>query len=220
MRTSEEVINFVKKNLEKKFYISMFVAGSVPEKLTPQSDLDIFIVMKNKYREAFFNNLNDIMDRFMRNEKNLTYSFYRGPLKYKNKGLVHFIIYTDVDTSEGASFKGELLQMLRIFKEKGSVRIISGQTISELTEGVDWNDKKRIEFDMGRVGNPYKLLLNKNLVIYKQCMKVNGKWKYTKTWKRPSKFLANYLSGYYLKNLSLKEFDVEKKRVKSVRFLG
>lgn len=35
-------------------------------------------------------------------------------------------------------------------------------------------------------------------------MKINGNWKYVKTWKKPSKFLFAYLCKYYKKNLSLK----------------
>ena len=34
------------------------------------------------------------MDKFLEKHSGITYSFFRGPLKYKHKGLIHFIVYT------------------------------------------------------------------------------------------------------------------------------
>lgn len=182
----------------------MFVAGSMPRELVPQSDLDIFIVIKNRYRDAFFNNLKSIMNKFTRDKRNLTYSFYGGPLKYKNKGLIHFIICTDVRTHEGASFEEGLLQMLKHFKVSGNVKIISGENIAKLAKNVDWNDKKRAKKDIESVSKHYAELINKKYVVYKQWKIVNGNWTFTKTWKKPSRFLFDYLCRFYKKNLSLK----------------
>ena len=100
MVTSKEAIDYVKKNLDGKNYISMFVAGSIPNELIPQSDLDIFIIVNGEYKNKFFNNLKEIMDEFVSKNKETVYSFFRGPLKYRNKGLIHFMVYVTENNNE------------------------------------------------------------------------------------------------------------------------
>ena len=100
MITSNKVINYLKKNLIKENYVSMFLAGSQPKVLIPQSDLDIFIIIKNKRRNEFFNNLTKIMDNLILKNKEITYILTRGPNKRKFKGLVHFLIYTEEKCKE------------------------------------------------------------------------------------------------------------------------
>lgn len=117
MTTSNEVISYLKKNLSKKYYVTMFVSGSLPKELEPGTDLDIFIVMKNEFRDNFFKNLDKIMKNFTNKNKKTTYAFFRGPIKYKNKALIHFIIYTDVIIKERVAFRQELIQILKITRK-------------------------------------------------------------------------------------------------------
>ena len=197
--TSGEVINYLKKNLDKRNYLSMFITGSIPEQLVPQSDLDIFIIIKNSNRNQFFNSLTQIMDKFIINKKQITYSFYRGPLKYKYKGLIHFIIYTDIKTREGVSFNDEHLQLLKSFKEKA--KIISGKTICELTSDIDWSLKEDKDMNKKWLKKKYDLFKKTKSINHKKWVKIGNNWKIRRIWKKPSKFLTGVLNEYYEKHL-------------------
>ena len=52
--TSKEVINYLKDNLKKENIASVFIGGSLPEKLIPESDLDIFIIWKKREERLWF----------------------------------------------------------------------------------------------------------------------------------------------------------------------
>ena len=133
MVSSKQVINYVKDNLNSKYYLSFFIAGSMPNKLLPQTDLDIFIVINGKYRNEFFDNLTNIMDKFISKDRSITYSLFKGPIKYKTKGLIHFIIYTEEGNDEYGNreqFKHELRGTLKKFIETG--KIIKGKPIKDL----------------------------------------------------------------------------------------
>lgn len=92
--SSKQVINYFKRNVNLDNCVSVFLAGSTPNKLVPESDLDIFIVIEEKYKNKFLDNLVKIMNKFIKQNENVTYSLLRGPIKYKTKGLIHFNIYT------------------------------------------------------------------------------------------------------------------------------
>ena len=86
--TSEKVIEYLKENLNLEECISIFLVGSTPEKLIPGSDLDIVIVIKSKTKNKFLDHLKSIMDKLVDKNKNITYSFVHGPVKFEDKGLI------------------------------------------------------------------------------------------------------------------------------------
>ena len=181
----------------------MFVAGSIPEELIPKSDLDIFIVVDGRYRNEFFNNLVAIINPFVKKRKGLTYSFFRGPLKYKNKGLIHFIIYTEEWNNEYGNreqFKHELRETLKNFLKTG--KVIMGKSINYLVRDVDFS-KRDIKYDNTKViGEKYKTLKDKGYIKYKKWKKTKKGWKLMRARKYPSEFFKNYLLNYFKKHLS------------------
>ena len=42
----------------------MFIAGSIPERLLPRSDPDIFFIVNNDSKDEFFHSLSKIRNRF------------------------------------------------------------------------------------------------------------------------------------------------------------
>ena len=95
MIKSKEVLNILEEEIDPNNYISFFIAGSLPNKLEPNTDFDLFFVIKSKKVQEFFSNVTTIVSKIIRDKSKLTYSFFRGPLKYKDKALLHFIVYTD-----------------------------------------------------------------------------------------------------------------------------
>ena len=199
MTTSSEAIYYLKKSLDKRYYVSMFISGSLPKELEPGTDLDLFIVMKDKFRNNFFNNLDKIMKNFIKKNKKITYAFFRGPIKYKNKALIHFIIYTDIPTKERVAFRQELLQILK--NHKKNAKILYGKSINDLVKGIDLEDKEKQKAHIEKIRKRQRLFKKTGYIAYRKWKKVNGHWVLRRTWIKPGKFLKPHIKKYYQKNL-------------------
>lgn len=200
MVTSKEAIDYVKRNLNKRDYVSMFVAGSLPKKLLPQSDLDIFFIVDGKYKNQFFDNLKKIMDEFVSKNKSVTYSFFRGPLKYKYKGLIHFLIFThekELDMTNKELFLNEHISVLK--NHLKSAKIIYGKSLSYLLKNMNWERKDTSGTDW--IKRKRKLLREENVIQYRLWKKTKKGWKFIRIRKKPSKFLKEYLLKYFSKHL-------------------
>lgn len=202
MVSSKEVINYLKNNLNSKYYLSFFIAGSVPNELLPQTDLDIFIVINGKYRNGFFDNLTNIMDKFISKNKSVAYSLFKGPLKYKTKGLIHFIIYTEEGNDEYGNreqFKHELRETLKNFLR--TAKIIHGKSINELIKNIDFFKKDERLDNKKVISEKYETLKEKGYIQYKEWKKTKKDWQLVKVKKYPNKFFKEYLTHYFEKNL-------------------
>jgi hypothetical protein len=206
MTNSLEVISYLNKNLKKRNIVSLFIAGSVPNVLLPKSDLDIFIVIKAQRKNYFFENLANIMNPFVKNNKGIKYSLFRGPLKYNNLGLIHFIVYTEEknsnDYEDRVQFRNESRPVLKSFLKKS--KIIYGKTIKQMTQEINWKDTNKFNEDILRLKDKYIILKNKNWIKYREWKNLNGNWEFIPTKKYPGKFLKKYLIHYFKNNLSRK----------------
>jgi hypothetical protein len=183
----------------------MFIAGSTPDELFPESDLDIFIVMKHGHEDRFFDNLTYIMDKFLYGDKTVKYSLFRGPLKYKNKGLIHFIVYTEEPLKKGYTtdaFKHELRHVLESLNK--TAKIIQGKSIKELIKDVNLKDKKTADSHLDRIRKKYSTFRNKNFIRYRQWKKTPKGWRFVPTWRYCSKYFRTYMNHYFKKNLERK----------------
>lgn len=202
MTTSKDTIKYIAKNLKKENYVCLFVAGSIPEELIPQSDLDIFIVVKNDKTQEFFDDLTKIMNSFLKTRKRIEYSFFRGPLKYKNHALIHFITYLENETdkrTKGSPFSEEAFHVLKSLMSK--YRLIKGKDPKTLLKNYDFNNNTIKEKHRTKSEGKYKILKKEGYIKYREWKKINGIWKFTYTKKYASKWLKNYLLSYYEKNL-------------------
>lgn len=198
---SEEVIKFLRESLNKENYFSFFVGGSVPEKLISQSDLDLFFVVKDRRKNEFFENLVNIMDKFIQKNPKVVYSFFRGPIKYKNKGLIHFLIYTHgagYDKENKEYFLNEHRTVLKSLFSKS--KLISGKPLRELFNGFDLNERVATEKAKSRSNEKLEILRKEGYVNFPEWKKTDSGWKLLRTKKICSGFLKNYLIGYFEKN--------------------
>jgi len=206
MLSSGEVIKYVSANINRLNYSSMFIAGSLPEKLIPTSDLDIFFVIKGWKKDNFFENLTEVMDGYIKKHKEVTYTLFRGPIKYKHKGLIHFIVYTEErkhDFSDREQFIGESRPVLKTLLKNG--KVVRGKSLESLLLGINWSDVNTIENDIANMKRKYSILQKENKINYKQWKRTPNGWKYLKTTKHVSKFLKEYLTHYFKKNISKAE---------------
>lgn len=201
MKTSKEVILYLKKNLDIHNLLTVFYAGSIPNELTSESDLDIFIVMKKGKEDRFLNNLTRTMNKFIEKDNSVTYSFFRGPLKYKNKGLIHFIIYTEEHmptTSFGDAFKDEIREVLKTLAQ--SAKVIKGKNPKAILKKIDLNVASKKGHDITKLKNKYKIFQEKNYIKYREWKKTKAGWRFNPTKKYASKFFRTYLMHYFKKN--------------------
>lgn len=167
MVSSREIIKYIKKNLDKKDYSSMFIAGSLPQNLVPTSDLDIFFVIPSSKKDYFFDNLSSIMDNFVKIHKGIIYSFFRGPIRYKHKGLIHFLIYTEEkipNFNNTEQFVSESRLVLR--KLLKTARVIRGKSLRELTKEADLKNKVVASKNVEKMKEKYNLLQNHNKISF------------------------------------------------------
>ena len=206
MTTSAEIINYLKKNVDKENYVSMLLVGSKPSELLPGKDLDIFLVIKGRRKNEFFENLVAKMDKFVEDNPNIIYSFFRGPIKDENKFLIHFVIYTEekeVDPNNKEIFINEQRTVLKNLTN--SAELISGKSLNELLKKIDLNEKDKINGVLDKTREKYEILKKENYIDYPEWKKTKEGWKMLRTKKLLSKYLRNYLLGYFEKNLGLKK---------------
>jgi hypothetical protein len=198
MLKSEGVINYLKENLDSENFISMFLAGSVPEELEPKSDLDFFFVIRGEKKDEFFEELTSLMDKFLKDEKNVIYSFFRGPIKFEHKGLVHFLVYTDESYDEnGSMFSSERLPVLKGLL--GSAELLGGKNFDELLREFDLDDEEKTEVDVKKGQNKYEILKEEGTVNYPEWKKTEKGWKFERTELKVSGWQKDYYVSYFEK---------------------
>ena len=203
MLTSKKVLEYLKKNVSDKNIASMFVAGSLPEKLLPGSDLDIICVIKEEKKNEFFENIIAIMDELLKNQKNITYTFFRGPIKLEKDGLIHFVIYTESekqDFQDREQFVGESRPVLKGFLSNNY--LLKGKSVEELTKEVDFLNTEISEKDLNNMLKKRKILLEKGTINYPLWNEINGDWTFSRKEIKANSFLKQYLLKYYEKNIN------------------
>lgn len=197
---SADLINFLKNSIESKNYVTMLVAGSKPEILGPQTDLDIFTVVRDEKRDEFFENLKLAMNNYLKDYSGTKYSLYRGPLKYKNHGLIHFLCYTDEhNTDDVVSIYNENRTVLRTLI---NVPAISGKNLSNILSGINIYDESKISLEKEKYLKKLNILKEKGYNQHREWKKEGDEWVFEYTKKYASKFLKEYLIHYYEKNIA------------------
>ena len=201
MTTSKEVIKYLEKNLDKKNILSMFIAGSIPLELIPGSDIDIFIVAKDKKEQKLLDNISSSMNQFKKVNNQITYTFYRGPIKYKHKGLVHILFYTEKESNKKMRYAYTSENTPVIKSHLKNAKIIYGKSIREIIKDIKLTNELYADANK-RWTNKYKILLKKNRIKHPCWKKKNNRWIMEYHRKSPSKYLREYLIKYYKKHLS------------------
>jgi hypothetical protein len=199
---SSSVIRYVQDNFNPNHYETLFVGGSVPEIMVPQSDLDIYVSVKSENKNDFFSRLTFFMDSFIFYRQGITYSTYRGPLKYKNKGLIHFLCYTSdvgVDLSDKAPFRNENRLVLKSLLKNHT--LLGGATLKDVLKDVNLEDTEVIGKEIEKLKWKLELLKTKGYNCHKEWKLNDGNWEFTQTKKYCSDFLKDYLIKYYEKYL-------------------
>ncbi|MGV8168444.1 MAG: hypothetical protein ACP5N3_00140 [Candidatus Nanoarchaeia archaeon] len=198
---SSEVIEYLKERINPKYYETLFTAGSLPEKLVPQSDLDIFVSVKHEYKNEFFNQLTTVMDSYIAEHKEVKYSLYRGPLKYKHKGLVHFLCFTDEicqDLENRRPFRNENRRVLKTLLNNYS--LIGGDPLEKVLDGVNIYEEERNEYELNKFKTKLEILKEKGYNAHRSWKQKNGEWNFYRERKYASQFLKEYLIRYYEKH--------------------
>ena len=198
MVSSREIIQYVQENLDKESYVSFFVVGSRPKEITPKSDIDICFVITRKDINNFFDNILKVMKKVTKNNSKITYSFIRGPIKYKYQGLIHILVYIEDGNGEEV-FKNERKRVLKKYLK--SYMMVQGKNLRELTKGIDLKNEKDIRGDKQRAQEKYEILKKKNYISYYIWKKTSTGWKHLRIRMIPSKFQKGYLLNYFQRNL-------------------
>lgn len=199
--SSSSVVKYLKNNLTKRYYESLFYIGSKPEFLVPQSDFDIFFIVKNNKKNEALNELHHLMTGFVKKNKNITFSFYKGPIKYKHKGLVHFLIYLkdEVPKKSNLAFSQDHKVVLKNAMKQ--CNLIEGTHPKELLKHVNLDDEENVNASMNKWREKKKRLIEKNIMSNNCWKKKNNDWLLKKVYKTPSLFLRNYLIKYFEKHI-------------------
>jgi hypothetical protein len=146
------------------------------------------------------------MNKFVKNNSGIKFTFYRGPIKYKYKGLIHFLVYTWDEKSDFKNRKQFISEARPVLKSliKNS-KLISGKSLNSLTEDIDFSDREVNDREIENIKSKYNLLCSKNKVSYREWIKTKRGWKFLRKSRPASKFLKDYLRGYYLKNIENKK---------------
>ena len=127
--------------------------------------------------------------------------FFRGPLKYKHKGLIHFIVYTQnkkyPDTNNREQLIGETLPVLKSLID--GAKVIVGKDLQSLTKDVDFSNMNTLEVDISSFKRKYDLLINKQKTSYRAWTKTRNGWRFRRQTKKVGDFLRDYLKNYYEK---------------------
>ena len=198
MAKTMDVIKYLKENFSNENYVSVFIAGSKPVELKPQSDLDIFVILRNDKVNKGLDEISEIMDKFILRNKDVKYIFFRGgAIKFEDKGLIHFVIYED----EGDFKQHEMLSVLEKIKDNSD--LILGKTVKEILRDVDFNNKERIEREKESMLKNYVLFNSKGYIMALQWVKEGKNWKNKKIKKFPDDFFSEQIHKYYKKNYNL-----------------
>lgn len=207
MLESKQIVKFISNNLNKKNYVSLFTIGSLPKILKPKNDLDIFFVISPNKRNIFFNEIEKIIKKLIKKDNTVAYSFFRGPLKLKDKGLIHILVYLNGNVSYKQDKIRKYLineQKLVLKSFKDTAKLIRGKSIKELLRKVDLENSELITVNIDSIKNKQELLKTKGYIIYPEWKKINGIWKFKRIKKHVDNYLKTELLNYYKKRIPKK----------------
>jgi hypothetical protein len=171
--------------------------------LIPESDLDLFFVIDETKKDVFFNSLTQLMNLYIgRSDKKITYTFFRGPIKYKTKGLVHFLVYTiskNPNQTNKELFINEHKTVL--ISLVNTAKLIYGKNLNELVRDVNLKDSVQLENNVNRLKEKYEILKQEGYIDYPEWKKTRKGWQFLRTKKFASSFLKEYLLKYFEKGL-------------------
>ncbi|MCF7866810.1 hypothetical protein K9L67_01705 [Candidatus Woesearchaeota archaeon] len=199
---TKKIINYLKNNLNKENIGSMFLAGSQPEYLDMKKDIDVFFIMKRGRENEFLDDLTSRSETLVSSSKDMTYSFFRGPLKFSDKGLVHYIIYSEKPLKHEKSsdaFVNEAKQVLKCAGVKNT--LIFGRTPSDYLIDVDLNDRNVLRKESDKFRTKYESFLENNFIEFGEWVKNSGAWSFERSRIYPDNFQKRYLKKYFLKNM-------------------
>jgi len=203
MNHPKDVVNYLKNSLNRENLETIFVVGSLPEELVGGSDLDIICVIKSENKDEFFEDVKNKMDNFLKDKPRLKYSFFRGPLKYKNKGLIHFLVYVyeknPKNPKSSELFVNESVQVLNSYLTTG--KVLFGKKPSMLVKNVNQGNLQKLNIGIAKTKSKYEILKKKNTINFPQWKKTSNGWKLLRNRIFASKYFRNYLINYFEKRI-------------------
>lgn len=195
----QEAINKTLAAIQPEWVESVFLTGTQPEILLPQTDLDIITIAKEEHLE-------NILDSYVTAMKDLpesaTYSLINGPDKREYQGLVHLIVWTNdmtaTDTSSLYTQPKPILDTLR-----NNYTMLVGRDLNKLL-----NDMPSATDD--EIRERIKRMRKHTQTIHKttnhgRWHKIHNMWKYERIIQKTNTFEQKYLKEYYEKFIQLYE---------------
>ena len=192
--------NFLDNFLKQKFITycsSVFLAGSVPDKLTNGKDIDVFVVINDKNVNLFLTEVSKFMNNIVKENPSITFSFLRGPIKFNNKGLVSFLVYTESEkfsAKDKRLFVNERKIILKKLMKTG--KVIYGKPINEIVGNFDF-DNSILEKEKEELRKKGKCLNDNGYLDYPEWKRICGKWKFIRMKRKPSDKSKNIIKKYF-----------------------
>ncbi|MFH1325464.1 MAG: hypothetical protein ABIH49_01685 [archaeon] len=186
---------YLKKSVPKKYVRSLFIAGSAKEELPPGSDVDTFFVAYKETLNEFLNDLTSKLKSFVKRNPSFMYTYFRGPIKFENKILIHCVIYTNgKGPGKIEDFQNEPPQVFEGILKKYDV--ILGDNPIKIKPEMDLGKKphKEREEYMKRKANEF---WNRNSVTYREWKKTKDKWAFEIKTIKLSPWQKEHLEKYF-----------------------
>ena len=168
MKTSKVIEEL--KRLPLNTYYSFFRVGSASEDLEKGGDLDLVFVINEEHMTKFFDSAVKTLNSLKKLDKDLDFTFFRGPIRYKNKKLIHVVVYTK------QQFINENQPVLKNYLDTG--KVISGISLKNLLRDVKFTKlKENLEQMEAKWG---KILLT-GKINFPEWKKIGNNWELVRT---------------------------------------
>ena len=173
---------------------SVFVAGSFADEIVPGSDLDLFIIVHKKHLNSFLNSFSRKLKLFIDKNPSFIYTFFRGPIKFENKKLIHCVIYTDGKVGNVSDFQNEPPQVFEGILNKYEVLI--GEDPKIIAPEMNLNEPSRNERE-SYMRQKAKYFWDEGKVVYREWVKVGESWKFERKTIELTGWQKEHLKKYF-----------------------
>jgi hypothetical protein len=182
------------KKIPNNTYLSFFKIGSANNSIEEGSDIDLVFVIDEYVKNTFFDEALKRLMTLKKKDVKLDYTFFRGPIKYSDKKLIHFLVYTK------EQLLGENQPVLKSYLKSG--KVIKGMKISNLLKGLKFD---RLLEDQKHMEDKWKKIMCCNKIRYPEWSKTKNGWALKPKEIRLDSFQKvcwnNYTSKFKTKNL-------------------
>lgn len=191
-----ELRSYLKDNLKLDCLRSLFIAGSVKEEFSGGSDIDIFVIIYEDKLNSFLDDLTQKMNKFIEDNPSFIYSYFRGPIKFEEKILLHFVIYTDNPDKpkKVEDFQNEPPQVFEGILKRYD--LISGEDPINLKGEMNLDEPSREEREE-YMKKKAEYFFKEDIVKYSEWKKENKEWKFISSQIKLSSWQKEHLEKYF-----------------------